>query len=85
MQVKIYFTEEGHIKIVDTTAIPSSGMVTEGRGWSGPTAAMASIDELDACDPYGRGVEIIRSAIRWNGDIVHASRVTLVPPRRRAT
>lgn len=80
MQVKVYFVEEGRLRVVDTTAMPSSGSPMGSRGWEGPIAAMAAVDELDAADPYGRGVSVVRSIARWDGELVRAGRVPVLVP-----
>lgn len=80
MQIKVYFREEGHVRVIDTTALPSGGAPSGSRGWEGPVAAMAAVDELDATDPYGRGVSVTRSIIRWHGEVVRAGRLVALRP-----
>lgn len=80
MQVKVYFVEEGRLRVVDTTAMPSGGAPMGSRGWEGPVAAMAAVDELDAADPYARGVSIVRSVVRWDGELARAGRVPVLAP-----
>lgn len=81
MQAKVYFIGEGRVRVAETTALSSSGPSASGRGWTGPAAAAVAVDELDAADPYVRGVGIVRSAVGWGGDSLRSQRVVIVTPK----